>query len=201
MCKINTELFEWCNIYIYCSCFSDVWSCCDTTSPLSLLLQLITLMYTNLLIYWHCWHSMWSRACVVVGCPSICLSVSSIDYSSTFRQVCCLADPWAGDIDRQRRAPSSNGATALQCTAAWWSSADVSSVMFTATIEHWTWTCIVLNFREWQPETVLWFYSSWNPPWAWVVSNWQWRERFVDVYCSLCHCFIRLLFVAWSWFD
>jgi len=150
-----------CVYYIYCSCFFDVWSCCDTTSPLSLLLQLITLMYTDLLIYWHCWHSIRSRACVMVWCPSICLSN----------------------------------------TAARRSSADVSSVMFTATIEHWTWTCIVLNFREWQPETVLWFYSSWNPSRAWVVSNWQWQERFVDVYCSLCHCFIRLLFVAWSWFD
>ena len=31
--------------------------------------------FTIPLTYWHCLHSMWSRVCVILCCPTICLSV------------------------------------------------------------------------------------------------------------------------------
>ena len=56
----------------------------------------------------------WRVVYVTVGCPSVCLSVPSIDSSSGVRLVCCWAQAPAADIDRQL----ARGAGAQQQTRA-----------------------------------------------------------------------------------
>ena len=56
---------------------------------------------------WHRPHStsMSSRVYVMVRCPSVRLSVPSINRSNGGGQVCCWAPASAADTDRQLRAP------------------------------------------------------------------------------------------------
>ena len=54
----------------------------------------------------------------MVRCPTICLSVPSIDHCSIVRQVCCWVPGGQEIIDRQQRVRSSNGAAAARRTAA-----------------------------------------------------------------------------------
>jgi len=89
----------------------------------------------------HRWHfscSMRSRIHITVGCPSDCLSVPSVDLCSSVRCVCCWV-PRGQEISIDR----SNSAAAARCTAARRSSANASSVVFTAAVEGWTQTCYV----------------------------------------------------------
>ena len=95
-------------------------------------------------IYWLCPHNMRSRVYETV-CPSVCLSVQSIDSSSGV-WVCCWAPGRPGgqeiSIDccmaRWQQAPalSSNGTTARRLAA------NAGSVKLTADVGSWTETCL-----------------------------------------------------------
>ena len=94
----------------------------------------IVVRFKPLDYYWHCTH-MLSRVYVTVGCPSFHPSVCPINRSQKRGAAGLLLSAVCrtGDIDWQRRAPSSNGAAARR------SAANVGSTMLTAenrTVSH-----------------------------------------------------------------
>jgi len=89
--------------------------------------------------YWRCLHSMRNRVCETVGRLSVCLF--HLVPQSRRPAGLLLWAPRPDNIDRLLHSTSAAGAAAFRSrsTAAWWSAANATSVVFTATqeAEHW----------------------------------------------------------------